>query len=78
MGGRISISKCFRRSRALLGLGFLLLSGEAPAVDVPAAFLEIVIYRCATDQELAFGTIGAEAWGPNWHYIEYRVRCRKT
>lgn len=54
------------------------LAAEKPQdIPIQAEYIEVLVYRCATDTEMAFGEISTELWGPGWHYVEYRVLCRK-
>lgn len=53
-------------------------SAEKPQdIPIPAEYIEVRVFRCATDTEMVFGEVSMELWGLGWHYVEHRVLCRK-
>jgi len=58
-------------------IGCQTVSPSEPVVVVPEqGFVDIRVFICATQPELAHG--GAELWGPNWHYVEILIECTEA
>lgn len=73
--------------RILLAVSLLVMSCVSPPLGsaekpkdepIQAEYIEVLVYRCATDTEMASGPVSMELWGLGWHYVEYRVLCRQA